>query len=201
MEPTDNDNPASVKAWWRQRLENARAGLSRQRHASESAALARAVVMLEGDVVCCYVPFRAEPGSPELLDVLREDGRTVLLPVIPSRRGPLDWAEYTGPSSLAPGVFPPVLEPTGQRLGAAAIAGADVVLVPALAADRRGFRLGKGAGYYDRSLALAGPHTRFIAVIRDTELVDRLPAEPHDVRVHAALTPHGGLVRLGEQPA
>lgn len=119
-----------------------------------------------------------------------------MLPVIPTERGPLDWAEYTGPSSLAGGVFPQVLEPTGPRLGPNAIAEAEVVLVPALAVDRRGARLGKGAGYYDRSLPLASPGARFVAVVRDPEFVDRLPAEPHDVRMHAVLTPGRGVIDL-----
>ena len=76
-------------------------------------------------------------------------------------------------------------------------AGALVVLVPALAVDRRGVRLGRGAGFYDRSLTLARPDTPLIAVVRDDELLDRLPAEPHDVRMTHALTPQKGLVDLG----
>src|SRR5690606_29903245 len=135
------------------------------------------------DTVCGYVPFGVEPGSPEMLDVLRDRRRTVLLPVIPTERGPLDWAEYTGPSSGAGGVCPQALEPPGPRLGPKAIAEAGVVLGPALAVDRRGARLGKGAGYYDGSLPLASPGARFVAVVRGPEFVDRLPAEPHDVRI------------------
>ncbi len=74
---------------------------------------------------------------------------------------------------------------------------ASVILVPALAVDRAGVRLGRGAGFYDRSLPLADAAARLIAVVRDDELVDRLPAEPHDVRMTHALTPRGGLVTLG----
>ncbi len=170
--------------------------LSQEEREAEAVALARAVGELDADTVCCYVPFGAEPGSRKMLDVLRERGSTVLLPVIPAERGPLDWAEYTGASSLAAGVFPQVLEPTGPRLGPEAVARADMVLVPALAVDRRGVRLGKGAGYYDRSLALASSDARFVAVVRDTEFVDRLPAEPHDVRVHSVLTPGRGVIEL-----
>jgi 5-formyltetrahydrofolate cyclo-ligase len=58
-------------------------------------------------------------------------------------------------------------------------------------------RLGRGAGFYDRSLPLAAPTALLVAVVRDDELVDRLPAEPHDVRMTHALTPHGGVVALG----
>lgn len=64
-----------------------------------------------------------------------------------------------------------------------------MVFVPALAIDRRGARLGRGRGFYDRSLPGRDPHARLIAVVRDDELVRELPAEPHDVPMtdaHAA---------------
>jgi len=78
----------------------------------------------------------------------------------------------------------------------AAIARAGLVLVPALAADRRGVRLGQGGGYYDMTLPLAGPGASLVVVLNDEELVDELPAEPHDQRVHAALLADAGLVEL-----
>ncbi|MEY7971060.1 5-formyltetrahydrofolate cyclo-ligase [Saccharomonospora xinjiangensis] len=199
MKPTDNDNPpASVKAAWRKRVDAARAEITREQRDAEAAALARGLAELSASTVCAYVPFGTEPGSAQLLDVLRHRGVRVLLPVVPTGQGPLDWAEYSDASSLRPGRYAFLLEPTGPRLGPHAVAEADIVLVPALAVDRVGVRLGRGAGHYDRSLVLASRRTRFVAVIRDTELVDRLPAEPHDVRMHAALTPGRGVVSLAE---
>jgi 5-formyltetrahydrofolate cyclo-ligase len=82
-------------------------------------------------------------------------------------------------------------------LGPDAVALASVILVPALAVDRTGVRLGRGAGFYDRSLPLADPSARLVAVVRDDELVESLPAEPHDVRMTHVLTPERGLVPLG----
>jgi len=70
------------------------------------------------------------------------------------------------------------------------------VLVPALAVDRRGVRLGRGGGFYDRSLPLCAPGARLVAVVRDEEVVDELPAEPHDVPMTHALTPGAGLIAL-----
>jgi 5-formyltetrahydrofolate cyclo-ligase len=77
------------------------------------------------------------------------------------------------------------------------VADAAVVFVPALAVDRAGVRLGRGAGFYDRTLRSAGPSARLVAVVRDDELVDEIPAEPHDVPMTHALTPGRGLVELG----
>jgi 5-formyltetrahydrofolate cyclo-ligase len=72
-----------------------------------------------------------------------------------------------------------------------------VVLVPALAVDHAGVRLGRGAGFYDRTLPLTHPSARLVAVVRDDELVDEIPAEAHDVPMTHALTPRRGLVQLG----
>ncbi|MFD7848225.1 5-formyltetrahydrofolate cyclo-ligase, partial [Nocardia sp. NPDC059764] len=110
---------------------------------------------------------------------------------------PLAWAEYTGTDGLHRGRFG-LREPDGDPV-ADGISTASTILVPALAVDRRGVRLGRGAGYYDRSLNAARADARLIAVVRDDELVDRLPEESHDHRMGWALTPFGGLRRLGDR--
>ena len=75
-----------------------------------------------------------------------------------------------------------------------------MVLVPALAVDRNGVRLGRGRGFYDRSLPNRDRRARLIAVVRDEELVDELPAEPHDVPMTHALTPRRGVIALLPRP-
>lgn len=70
-----------------------------------------------------------------------------------------------------------------------ALAEADLVFVPALAVDADGTRLGRGGGWYDRALARRASHARVVAVCWPWECVDRLPREPHDAPVDAALTP------------
>jgi 5-formyltetrahydrofolate cyclo-ligase len=134
----------------------------------------------------------AAPGCPPMLSALIEAGCRVLLPVVGGGApGPLDWAELDA-GAVALGRFG-LVEPTGPRLGPTAITEASTILVPALAVDRRGVRLGRGGGYYDRSLRLASGRARLVAVVRDDELVPHLPAEPHDVPMTAALTPSAGL--------
>lgn len=157
---------------------------------AEARALA-AVVLPQSGTVCAYHPVGAEPGSGTLLDALLARGHRVLLPVV-AADGRLDWAVYTG--ALRAGPFG-LLEPDGALLGPGAIVEAALVLVPALAVDAAGVRLGRGGGYYDRSLPLAGD-VPLVAVVRDDELVDELPAEPHDVRMTGVLTPGRGLLPL-----
>jgi len=149
--------------------------------------------------VCAYLPVGAEPGSEALLDRLRGLCEAVLLPV--TRTGPDDehlplwWGDYI-PGELVSARFG-LREPAQPWLEPSAIAQAGVVLVPALAVDHTGVRLGRGGGFYDRSLPLCAPGTRLVAVVRDDELVESLPTEPHDVRMTHALTPLGGLIPLG----
>lgn len=196
----DTAEGPSDKKQWRARLAAQRSEISMQQQVSEATRLGTHISELNVATACCYVPFGAEPGSIGLLDMMRQAGTRVLLPVIPHEPGPLDWAEYEGPASLAPGRFRGVLEPAGARLGVTGIAAAELVLVPALAVDHNGVRLGRGAGYYDRSLRHASPQAQLAAVIRDTELVRELPAEEHDVRMTSVLTPGQGLVRLPYEP-
>jgi len=150
------------------------------------------------DTVCAYLPVGTEPGSPQLVDRLRELCARVLLPVTRSGADgeslPLLWGAYV-PGGLVAARFG-LIEPAEPWLPSSAVGEADLVLVPALAVDRRGVRLGRGGGFYDRSLTLCRPVAKLIAVVRDAELVDELPSESHDVRMTHVLTPKHGLFAL-----
>jgi 5-formyltetrahydrofolate cyclo-ligase len=190
-----------TKSELRAQILKARRALAPQLHEDEAAALCAHLpsFIASGTRVCAYVPVGSEPGSVGLLDSLLRREVRVLLPVARHDAAgvpmPLQWGEYR-PGALAAGRFG-LQEPAEPWLGVEAIRAASVVLVPALAVDRDGVRLGRGAGFYDRSLPLAAPSARLVAVVRDGELVDRLPGEPHDVRMSHALTPRAGLVPLG----
>ena len=144
--------------------------------------------------VAAYVSIGTEPDTRGLLFALWKRGAYVLLPRLRPDHD-LDWASYEGPDSLVPGPRG-LLEPSEPPRGPDAVAGADVVLVPALAVDRRGVRLGRGGGSYDRALARVGPAILTAALLYDGELVEELPAEPHDRHVRAVVTPSDGFVRL-----
>ncbi|MGC4935594.1 5-formyltetrahydrofolate cyclo-ligase [Gordonia sp. DT30] len=150
--------------------------------------------------IAAYVPIGAEPGSVEFVDALHERGCAVLLPAVPAGDPrPLEWVHYrladTGPAdALERGRFG-LLEPRGPRLGADAVDDAAVIFVPALAVAHTGIRLGRGAGYYDRTIG--GSRAELVGVVYDDELVDDLPADAYDVPMGWALTPGGGFEKLG----
>lgn len=144
--------------------------------------------------IAAYVSVGTEPDTRRLLFALWKRGTYVLLPrLLPD--GDLDWASYEGPDSLVPGARG-CLEPSEPPRGPGAVASADVVLAPAVAVDRTGMRLGRGGGSFDRALARVGPAILTVALVYDEELVPAVPAEPHDRRVRAAVTPSAGLLRL-----
>lgn len=185
----------------RRRLLDARAERSADDRAAATAALSRYALELAATAagpVACYLPVGPEPGAlgsgpTTVPDRLLAAGHEVLAPVVPPEPGPLDWTRYTGPDGLVEGKLG-VREPGGPRLGVDGVARAALVLVPALAVDRRGHRLGRGGGYYDRTLPRVAPGTPVVVLLHDGELLDEIPAEPHDTPVPQVLLPGAGVV-------
>ena len=143
--------------------------------------------------VAAYVSLNGEPGTAPLLDALVAARKRVILPVL-LPDGDLDWATYEGATELTP-ASRGLLEPTGPTLGRDAVATADVVLVPGLAVDRYGVRLGRGGGSYDRALGRVPVGTFTCVLLYDGEVGVPVPVEPHDRPVGWAATP-AGVVRL-----
>jgi 5-formyltetrahydrofolate cyclo-ligase len=121
--------------------------------------------------VAAYVSVGSEPGTGLLLERLVAAGKRVVLPVLLPDND-LDWAVFDGDVVSA---RRGLLEPSGPRLGRDSVATADVLVVPGLAVDGRGRRLGRGGGSYDRALARVP--------------VEDVPVDDHDRPVTAVATP------------
>ena len=193
--PTDAEKSRSAKVALRSRL------LTARRQMSPSALQAAAINLQEQtrdlvrrtapSTIAAYVPVGAEPGGPGLLPTLAAAGRLILPVLLPG--GDLDWAAYDGALVAGPRGL---LEPPGPRLGVDAVRSAGLILVPALAVDTQGRRMGRGGGSYDRALARLSPSSPaplIVALLHDGELVDEVPAEPHDRPVQGVITPTGGF--------
>jgi len=137
---------------------------------------ARVLAAVPRGVVCCYVSLPGEPPTPDLIEALLVRGDQVYLPIAGARRT-LHWTPATSSRpwrawGLGPGPTPepvPLPEPA-------------TVIVPALAVDATGQRLGQGGGYYDRFLPTV-PQARTVALIWHDEVFQRVPAQRHDIRV------------------
>jgi 5-formyltetrahydrofolate cyclo-ligase len=187
-----------AKAALRARILGVRRALPEEQRASAGRQLRDVVLglpeMQMAGTVAAYMAVGTEPATQGLIFALWKRGTYVLLPVL-LPDGDLDWATYEGPDSLEPGPRG-LLEPAGDRRGVTAICSADLVVVPALAVDGAGRRLGRGGGSYDRALAQVGPSVLTVALLYDGELVDHVPAGDHDQPVGAAALPGQGISRL-----
>jgi 5-formyltetrahydrofolate cyclo-ligase len=183
-----------------------RAELRALRRTLDASALARAARRLEGTAatlpalaaartVAGYVACDGELDVAPILDAARARGARVALPRCRADAG-LELVPVAAGERLAPvGARGRVPEPSGPPCDPAALPSPALVLVPSVALDRSGLRLGRGGGDYDRLLPVlrAGGWT-IVGVCHAAALRDALPVEPHDVRVDAILTDDGLIV-------
>ncbi len=183
---TEGD-PADAKRAWRRRLLAERRALSAEAIAAAGPSLARQVIALaesqNAAFVAGYVALPGEPPTSPLLAALLDRGIRVLLPRLAGAG--LEFVEWDGGplGSGGHGTKAPV-HGTVRPLS-----DAQLVVAPALAVDRRGARLGRGGGGYDRALAQKATNALVVALLWEGELVSELPAEPHDLPVAAVVTP------------
>ena len=165
-----------------------RLALARPDFAEELARHAESLMLEKGTVVGGYhaLPDEADPAL--LLERLVELGCHVAYPRVAGKGLPLEFHRIPDGEVLAPGVFG-IHEP----LDIWPRATPDVLLVPLLAFDRHGHRLGYGGGFYDRTIALL--QVPAIGIAYAGQEVSALPAEDHDVKLNAVLT-ETGLTRF-----
>ncbi len=144
-----------------------------------------------GAVVSGFWPIGREIDIRPLLLALHDRGHPIVLPITPKRGNPLSFGRWRPGDVLAAerfGTFRPVGEPAVP----------DFLLVPLLAFDRRGHRLGYGAGYYDRTLAgLPGRYALGVAYAEQE--VAEVPAGPDDVALDAVAT-DSGVITCKDSP-
>jgi 5-formyltetrahydrofolate cyclo-ligase len=132
-------------------------------------------------VVASYRSYGNEPDTKELNELILGASKKLLLPVLKPDHS-LEFRSWSGDlTSLK--VNGKIEEPIGREFSGAI----DMMVVPALAIDKSGNRLGQGGGSYDRTLDKFKGFS--VALINEDELVDQLPTESSDRRVNAALTP------------
>lgn len=142
-------------------------------------------VIVRAKAVALFVGVRHEPEMQGIFDGLSP--RTRWLPRVVGPAA-LAWGRVDGWASLQPGRFG-IPEPMDAP--ETALPDVDVVLVPGLAFDRQGGRLGWGRGYYDRALGQSGAHR--VGLCLAPGLVDSVPTESHDVPMDAVVTPDATL--------
>ena len=172
----------------RKRMRALRNAVPKEARAKRSHAIADRVRALDAwpaaGVIAGYVAMRGEADPAELLAEARAAGRDVALPRVDFESETLtlhlssgDELEESGMGFLQPPKESP-------RIAEHAV---ELVLVPALAADERGYRIGWGKGFYDRLLP-AMPRAMRVALLFDFQLVAEIPTTPGDERVDCIVT-------------
>ena len=144
--------------------------------------------------VMAYASFGSEPDTGPLLAEALRSGKRLLLPKVNRQAGALDVFQVTDlEAGLAAGLWG-IREPVPDVCALCAVEEIEFVLVPGVAFDRTGGRIGYGRGFYDRLLASCRSGSRrpiAIAAAFEAQVVEAIPMEPHDVRIDALVTEAG----------
>ena len=195
----DPGGAAAQKEELRQRIRRSRAARTPEQRGADAQGLAEHATYLMRSLgeakpllMACYLAKDVEPGTDPLIARAHGDHAAVWVPRV--RGDDLEWVAYRPGTPVAIGRFG-VREPEGHAIRPADLLGLDLLLVPGMAVDPAGRRLGQGGGFYDRLLATlprndeGGPLV--VVVLHDDELVDHVPTDDWDRRVDVALTPSG----------
>jgi len=181
----------------RQKIMSFRKSLSKEEVRRKSAAIGRALLALSeftsSGTIAFYV---ARPGSGEvetgqIIEETLKTGKRVLVPYVDRATKGISMAEINDPKTqLSPGAFG-IPEPLPHLRKPVPLGEIDLVVVPGIAFDIKGNRLGHGYGYYDRllkDLVSKNPKSRFIGLAYDFQVLDQVPNASHDIPVHAIVT-------------
>jgi 5-formyltetrahydrofolate cyclo-ligase len=185
-------SPTNAKTALRRTLAEARRALpaaDRQSHSRLIAAACRSLpAVASAEIVCSYVSFREEVETFGLLSSLFAEGRRVAVPVhLHGVVQPLIFAEIRSLDELVPNHFG-IPQPPRERARFLPTDAISVFLVPGLAFDPAGHRLGYGLGFYDRAFAAAAPGALKIGLAFELQVLGCVPADPHDVPMDLVVT-------------
>ncbi|CAA9439742.1 MAG: 5-formyltetrahydrofolate cyclo-ligase [uncultured Rubrobacteraceae bacterium] len=184
---------AEAKAALRELVLRRRGALAEEDRASSSGRIITAVLDLPAyrlsGVVLAYASFGTELRTDGFLRRVLGDGKTLLLPRV--ERGGLTLYEVRDLAlDLSPGTWG-IREPVPERCPVAAPGNVDFALIPGVAFDGNGGRLGYGGGFYDRLLAGLTEGPPLVSAAFEVQMVDGVPVGPHDAPVHAVVTEEG----------
>ena len=140
--------------------------------------------LAEMTVGFCW-PYRGEVDARFAIRYFRERGATAALPAVVGKASPLQFRKWWPGAPMTPGVYD-IPVPDGTELMVP-----DAVIVPMNGFDQRGYRLGYGGGYFDRTLAAAAPRPLAIGVSFEFARLPTIVPQPHDIAMDFVVTEAG----------
>ncbi|MGQ9629826.1 MAG: 5-formyltetrahydrofolate cyclo-ligase [bacterium] len=183
-------NPKEEKKAIRRRILNERNSMDRSEIAKRSEEIARKLISSpefeSAGVVMVFVSFGSEVRTQRILNAALSSGKRVAVPLVQDKK--IIASELLDPENdLAPGTYG-ILEPKPECVRPVPAEEIDLIVTPGLAFDRRGYRIGYGAGYYDRFFKTTRPDAPKIAVAFDFQVLDEVPTTERDLPVDAIIT-------------
>ena len=142
---------------------------------------------IDAKSVLMYVSFRTEVDTFDQLKAILCLGKKLIVPLVNSKEKTLTLYEIKDITELEPG-YMGIPEPNVNEDRKVELKEIDIVVIPGTGFDTKGNRLGYGGGYYDRLLADTGKHIPKIALAFEEQIVEDIPAEPHDMKMDIIVT-------------
>ena len=179
-----------TKGRLRKLLKAKRGSLTARQRSAKSRAIARALFALEpvkkARTIFFFASFGSEVHTRGMILRALKQGKTVALPVADMKRKNLEFRKISSLKNLKTSTYG-VPEPVNSKK-AINIKKADVIIVPGLGFDRRGYRIGYGGGFYDRLLKKTVKTTVKIGIAFDCQIMRALPKEKHDEKIDIIIT-------------
>ncbi len=145
----------------------------------------------QAETVLFYVSFRSEVGTHSLIEHVLKQGKQVAVPKVFREIRRLKLYRITSMDELVSGyhgIYEPPADVDREVLDTGSI---DIIAMPGVAFDASGCRVGYGGGYYDRLLKTVSSKTVRVALAYKTQIMEKVPVEPHDQRVNKIVTENG----------
>lgn len=181
----------TVKASMRKEVTQKRDSLSRkdifEKSRSIKSKLFKLPEFIKSDTVSFFVNFKSEVETVNMIEESIKMGKRVIVPVVVSGQKDLLLSELKSLDELYPSKFG-ILEPESMFIRPVDEREIEVLITPGVAFDEEGFRIGYGGGYYDRLIKKLPDRCKTIALAFEIQMVDRVPREEHDMKVHMIIT-------------
>ncbi len=181
-----------MKSALRKNLTMRRKQLSRQEAAAKSRCiqerLCRLTDFTESRCILFYAAYQKEVRTQEAIQAALQQGKKVILPLIDIQEKGLILSQVLEyPQDVEEGCFG-IPQPKKDRQRVVPLEDIDLVILPGIAFDRQGNRLGYGGGYYDRLLTAKHPAATLIGLAYELQIVEDIPNLPHDVQANKVIT-------------
>ena len=141
----------------------------------------------DSDTVMLYASFSSEVNTFPIIEYVLKEGKQVVLPRVNREAKRLDLFIIDSLDTLTRG-YMGIMEPDPVSSTRADSVNIDLIVLPGAAFDEKGGRIGYGGGYYDRLLGSIQCSPHLLALAYEEQIVDQVPVEEHDIKVHAIIT-------------